>query len=185
MSTGQPRQVVSEAKTWKAMSHPLRQEILRQLRRGPATSTTIAQAQGESTRTTSYHLRVLADAGLIEEVPGREGRRERWWRATPLDLRDPEHTSLSAEDRAALDQGRAAGAPGEIALFRRLLDEHAQHGRWAGASRATGFYTLGELKAVFEGYIALLNRYGHAAEDAPPGARLMQLRMFFLPDELR
>jgi hypothetical protein len=32
-------------------------------------------------------------------------------------------------------------------------------------------------------YIALLHKYGHTAEDAPPGARPMQLRMFYLPDE--
>ena len=32
-------------------------------------------------------------------------------------------------------------------------------------------------------YIGLLNKYGHTAETAPPGARLMQLRMFYIPDE--
>ena len=32
-------------------------------------------------------------------------------------------------------------------------------------------------------YIALLHKYGHSAQDAPPGARLMQLRMFYIPDE--
>jgi hypothetical protein len=32
-------------------------------------------------------------------------------------------------------------------------------------------------------YIALLHKYGHSAQDAPPGARPMQLRMFYIPDE--
>ena len=32
-------------------------------------------------------------------------------------------------------------------------------------------------------YIGLLHKYGHTAETAPPGARLMQLRMFYIPDE--
>ena len=31
--------------------------------------------------------------------------------------------------------------------------------------------------------MALLGKYGHSAEDAPPGARPMQLRMFYIPDE--
>ena len=31
--------------------------------------------------------------------------------------------------------------------------------------------------------MALLNKYGHTAKDAPPGARPMQLRMFYIPDE--
>jgi hypothetical protein len=29
----------------------------------------------------------------------------------------------------------------------------------------------------------LLAKYGHTSRRAPPGARLMQLRMFYLPDE--
>ena len=62
------------------MSHPLRREMLRHLgQHGPATSTTIAEALGENTGTTSYHLRVLAAAGIIEEVPERAHGRERWW----------------------------------------------------------------------------------------------------------
>ncbi len=31
--------------------------------------------------------------------------------------------------------------------------------------------------------MALLNTYGRTAADAPPGARRMQLRMFYIPDE--
>ena len=81
-----PRTVVGDAKRWKALSHPLRQEMLRHLAtRGPATSTTLAEALGENTGTTSYHLRVLADAGVIEEVPERARGRERWWRTGPVD----------------------------------------------------------------------------------------------------
>ena len=182
MSSEQSR-IVSDAKAWKAMSHPLRQDILRQLSRGPATSTTIGEALGENTGTTSYHLRVLADAGIIEEIRDRGGRRERWWRSIPADRRDPEDSSLTAADRSARDQWRAAQTPAEIQLFRRLLDERGQNGRWAGLSRSTGYYTLADLQTVFEGYMALLNAHGHSAEDAPPGARPMQLRMFFLPDE--
>src|ERR1039457_1159726 len=57
-----PRPVVGDAKRWKAMSHPLRREMLRHLgQHGPATSTTIAEALGEntdrkSTRLNSSHL---------------------------------------------------------------------------------------------------------------------------------
>jgi hypothetical protein len=31
--------------------------------------------------------------------------------------------------------------------------------------------------------MALLSKYGYGQDDAPPGARPMQLRMFYLPDE--
>jgi DNA-binding transcriptional ArsR family regulator len=179
-----PRRVVGDAKRWKALSHPLRQEILRHLAgHGPATSTTLAEALGESTGTTSYHLRVLADAGVIEEAPGRGSGRERWWRSVPVDHREPDYGSLSAQDRAALDEWRAGQIPGELELVNRFIRDARRHGGWAKASRANAYFTAGELEALRDDYVALLHRYGHTAEDAPPGARPMQLRMFYIPDE--
>ena len=88
-----PRRVTGDARRWKALSHPLRQEILKHLgEHEAATATTIARALGENTGTTSYHLRILADAGVIEEVAERAHGRERWWRtslAAHLEKRPP------------------------------------------------------------------------------------------------
>lgn len=179
-----PRPVVGDAKRWKAMSHPLRREMIRHLGlHGPGTSTTIAEALGENTGTTSYHLRVLADAGVIEEVPGLANGRERWWRTFPVDMREPDYDSLSPEERAALDEWRAGQIPDEVALFNRFVRDFRKHGKWAKASRAHGYYAVEDLEALFDEYVALLNKYGHAAQDAPPGAQPMQLRMFYIPDE--
>jgi hypothetical protein len=101
-----------------------------------------------------------------------------------LDIRSPrDDGDLSGEDRAAMEQWRDALAPGEIQLLQRRLDEQGKLGRWAGASRASGYYTADDLEAPHEDYIALLNKYRHSAEDAPPGARLVHLRMYFLPDD--
>jgi len=166
------------------MSHPLRREMLRYLgQHGSASSTTLAAALAGSTGTTSYHLRVLADAGVIEEVPEQTNGRERWWRAVAVDLREPDYDSLSEPDRAALDEWRATQLPGERALFDRFILEARKHGRWASASRANGYFTAEGLDAFMNDYIALLGKHGHRAEDAPPGARPVQLRMFFLPEE--
>jgi DNA-binding transcriptional ArsR family regulator len=179
-----PRPVTGDARRWKAMSHPLRRDMLRHLgEHGTASSTTLAEALGDSTGTTSYHLRVLADAGVIEEVPGQTNGRERWWRTVSVDLREPDYDSLSPQDRTALDEWRATQIPGELALVNRFVREVRKHGAWAKSSRAGGYYTAEDLDAFMNDYIALLNKYGHSAEDAPPGARPMQLRMFFLPDE--
>jgi DNA-binding transcriptional ArsR family regulator len=179
-----PRRVVGDAKRWKALSHPLRQEMLRHLgTNGPATSTTLAEALGESTGTTSYHLRVLADAGVIEEVPGRAGARERWWRTFPTDHREPDYESLSAPDRAALDEWRSGQIPGELALVNRFIRDVRKHGKWAKASRADGYFTVDDLEALHDDYVALVNKYAHSAQDAPPGARPVQLRMFYIPDD--
>ncbi len=166
------------------MSHPLRREMLRYLASNEAaTATTIAAALGENTGVTSYHLRVLAEAGVIEEIPGRAHGRERWWRAAPADLREPDYASLSPADRAALDAWRASQIPAELELVGRFIGEMRQHGSWARAYRTTGYFTAAELDEFFNDYAALISRHGHAAADAPEAARLMQVRMFYIPDE--
>ncbi|HKD34078.1 MAG TPA: helix-turn-helix domain-containing protein [Gaiellaceae bacterium] len=63
-----------------AMAHPLRLEILGLLVEGPSTASRLGRRLGESSGSMSYHLRVLARAGVVEEDPGRGTRRERWWR---------------------------------------------------------------------------------------------------------
>jgi DNA-binding transcriptional ArsR family regulator len=63
----------------RALAHPLRLRLLDLLRfDGPATATMLAERVGESTGSTSYHLRQLARHGFIEDAPRRDGR-ERWW----------------------------------------------------------------------------------------------------------
>lgn len=47
---------------------------------GPATATILADRLGVKTGSTSWHLLKLAEAGLVEDVPDRGNRRERWWR---------------------------------------------------------------------------------------------------------
>lgn len=82
-----------DARGLKALAHPLRVRMLGTLRNdGPATATQLARRLGESTGTTSWHLRQLADNGFIEEDPDRGTKRDRWWRAraraTELLVRD-------------------------------------------------------------------------------------------------
>jgi DNA-binding transcriptional ArsR family regulator len=65
----------------RALAHPLRVRIQGSLRAdGPATATILAGRLGESSGATSYHLRVLADHGFVEEDRTRGTGRERWWR---------------------------------------------------------------------------------------------------------
>src|SRR6188768_1441441 len=66
----------------RALAHPLRSRLLGALRfHGPATSTALAARLGTNSGATSYHLRQLADAGLVEDDPEHPGGRDRWWRA--------------------------------------------------------------------------------------------------------
>jgi len=66
----------------KALSHPVRVRMLGLLRvDGPATATTLATRLGLNTGATSYHLRQLAQHGLIMDDEARGNGRERWWKA--------------------------------------------------------------------------------------------------------
>lgn len=67
----------------RALAHPLRVRIHASLREdGPATASGLAQRLGESSGATSYHLRVLAAHGFVEEDTSRGTARERWWQLT-------------------------------------------------------------------------------------------------------
>ncbi|MGY1693797.1 MULTISPECIES: helix-turn-helix domain-containing protein [unclassified Geodermatophilus] len=73
---------VTDPRTLRALAHPLRTGLLGLLRsEGPSTASRLGQRLGESSGTTSYHLRQLAALGFVEEVPGEGTARERWWRA--------------------------------------------------------------------------------------------------------
>jgi DNA-binding transcriptional ArsR family regulator len=64
----------------RALAHPLRVQIYDILSQyGPQTASSLAEMTGESTGSTSYHLRALAKHDLIREVEGRGSARERWW----------------------------------------------------------------------------------------------------------
>ncbi|MEU6356026.1 helix-turn-helix domain-containing protein [Streptomyces sp. NPDC047072] len=71
-----------DARSLRGLAHPLRLEMLNSLRRqGPATASMLAERLGESSGSTSYHLRQLAEHGFIEDAPEHGKGRERWWRA--------------------------------------------------------------------------------------------------------
>ncbi|MFD6177127.1 MULTISPECIES: helix-turn-helix domain-containing protein [unclassified Isoptericola] len=66
----------------RVLAHPMRLAFLRRLRtEGPSTARALGRELGVDSGAASYHLRRLAEGGLIVEEPGLGTRRERWWRA--------------------------------------------------------------------------------------------------------
>ena len=62
------------AREVRALAHPLRLRMLEcLLDGGPATASMLARELGESSGATSYHLRILAKYGFIEEADGGVG----------------------------------------------------------------------------------------------------------------
>jgi DNA-binding transcriptional ArsR family regulator len=71
---------VLDAGALRALAHPLRVKIYDILSSyGAQTASSLAERLGESSGSTSYHLRALAKQDLIREVPGQGNARERWW----------------------------------------------------------------------------------------------------------
>src|SRR6478672_2863297 len=72
-----------DATAIKVLAHPLRSQLLSQLRtRGPATATDLAAALSTNTGATSYHLRRLESVGLVTDTGEGAGRRRLWRAAT-------------------------------------------------------------------------------------------------------
>ncbi|MFF1879102.1 ArsR/SmtB family transcription factor [Leifsonia sp. NPDC058230] len=68
----------------RALAHPLRVQIMNELSDfGPLTASGLAERLGESSGSTSYHLRQLAKHEIIVEVEGKGSGRERWWKMAP------------------------------------------------------------------------------------------------------
>src|SRR5918992_3582531 len=82
----------------------------------------LAARHGESTGATSYHLRMLARYGFVEDDPGHDSGRERWWRAAH------ELTEWSAAAFLGAETGAAEAAR---QFMRRVLGDYARwQARW-------------------------------------------------------
>ncbi len=76
------RQVRLSSPQLRCLANTTRSRLLSALRLdGPATSAALAQRLNTNTGVSSYHLRRLADVGLIVEDPERGRGRERVWQA--------------------------------------------------------------------------------------------------------
>jgi DNA-binding transcriptional ArsR family regulator len=76
------RKQVTDVDTLRALAHPLRVRLLGALRLdGSATASELGRRFGESSGSTSYHLRQLERFGFVVEDDQQPSRRERRWRA--------------------------------------------------------------------------------------------------------
>ncbi|MBT2898613.1 helix-turn-helix domain-containing protein [Streptomyces sp. McG3] len=99
----------------KALTHPLRLTLLGLLRQhGPATASELAARTGESSASTSYHLRVLAKYAFVTEAEHRDSRERRWKSVHGI-------TSVSNEA-----MHRSPGGSTILSVLRRRQIEHLQ-----------------------------------------------------------
>ncbi|MEU5312076.1 helix-turn-helix domain-containing protein [Streptomyces sp. NPDC021562] len=168
---------------YKSLGNPLRRRILDYLgRHGEANSTVLARELGESSGTTSYHLRKLAEQRLIEEIPEKSAGRERWWRSLPFSHTMPDPATMTHEEHAAAEQLALLKIELDTRLFRRAHREYRGPDGWAQVQRTGTWMTKDDLHAFVRAYQDLLDRYGHPDDAVPEGARRINVRFYAAPD---
>lgn len=171
-----PHRVYLDSRQLRVLAHPLRSRLLSALRAfGPGTATELAQRLQTNTGATSYHLRQLADVGLIEEQPEDAPGRRRYWRAAH-EMTSYRESAFEedADDRAAVDWLLGH----HVRLVQRWTEDWLESRReWPTAWRDAATQSDYEFPLTPEG-LAELNRELHAvverhraqADPAAPGA---------------
>jgi DNA-binding transcriptional ArsR family regulator len=181
--------LVTDVRALRGLAHPLRNRLLGLLRlHGPSTATRLGELVGESSGSTSYHLRQLADWGFVEDAGGLGTGRERWWRAR--------HRLTSWENADLLDQEGGEQVQDEmlrlqIAAHGKVLQawtrQREELGREWAAAAAVSDYALrltpdqarelaDELGGVVQRWIA-----AHPADEPAEGSETVSVLLDVVP----
>jgi DNA-binding transcriptional ArsR family regulator len=179
---------ITDTQALRALAHARRYQMFEHLQRsGPATATECAAVVGLSPSACSYHLRVLAKYGFVEQDEDRGDSRERVWRAVVTAWQSAPDTG--SREAAAVDAtlGRVMQAASERNVF-AWLDSAAQApAEWRDAalfSNSTIVATPDELAGIGAALMAVLAPYFQTRrplEDAPEGARQVHAALRLMP----
>ncbi|MFI6999565.1 helix-turn-helix domain-containing protein [Nocardia sp. NPDC050175] len=186
MAPRKPDDMTSAERTalYRTLAHPLRGRILQYLgKHGEANSATLAEVLDESTGSTSYHLRKLAELGLITEIAEKSAGRERWWKSLPFEHTTPDPATMAPAEYAAAEHLGRLKAGHDIDLYLRAVREWAGPDGWAQVQRTGTYMAKAQVREFVEEYKALLARYSFSREDAPADAKPMSVRLFAVPDK--
>jgi DNA-binding transcriptional ArsR family regulator len=177
---------VTDPRAMRALSHPVRLAILSQLQRnGPSTATQLAPQVGATPSVTSWHLRHLAEFGLIADDASPD-RRQRYWKAVSRGFRFemPDDDAGRAAGRALRDAMHESNLRQIVAWFETTapyLD--ASWDRVAGASNTRVEVSAAEVEEITLGIEALLSPYVQRRDDdVPSGARPVRFVRYSMPE---
>jgi DNA-binding transcriptional ArsR family regulator len=169
------------AQVMKALALPVRLEALNFLMSsGPATSSTIARAIGESPSNCSYHLRALLRVGLVEDAASPSAR-ERMWKASVTGVRSSGSSAGPEEAQSAADLS-AAVLQLDQRLARNYLANREQLGREWQEAEAISSYALrvspSETRQLLKDIDALIRPFiAPLRTEAPTDAEIVQLSL--------
>ncbi|WP_394249382.1 helix-turn-helix domain-containing protein [Arthrobacter pityocampae] len=187
--TGDDNRILDGA-ALKALAHPLRVQLLEVLSSyGPQTACSIGKRVGESSGSTSYHLRQLARHGLVREVPDRGSARERWWErpsgsltlSTPELEQDPTTREATRQVNRQFERGRSEA----LATFMASGCESVPP-EWADAAviaTMNAYLTPAQLAALTRDMSTILREKldAYRSEPGTPGTRPVQVHFNAFP----
>jgi DNA-binding transcriptional ArsR family regulator len=191
MSSPQHRPAVrlTDARALRAYAHPTRAALLSLLRiHGALTATQAGALLGESSGSTSFHLRQLEKYGLVEPVPDVPGRAKPW-QATSMTTDIP----VSSDDPEVQDALVELGLAVSQRYFARLADwitrSPEEPAEWREAAHFGDrilFATPVELAALNDAIGQLIEplarRLDHP-DERPAAARQVTFLRIAFPDE--
>lgn len=174
--TREENRPITDLGTLKALAHPLRMQLYRGLCVArTATASQLADQVDEAVSLVSYHLRKLAEHGLVEEAePQSADGRERWWQPASDGVSIRDENFRDAPERAAAHLAATRLFHEQRAvMYRRYLDERPTWGpEWNSAApdnESLLRLTPAELAELGEELLALAKKYdekGRAADAA-------------------
>lgn len=166
-----------DARSLHVLAHPMRSRLLGALRgAGPSTATGLAARLGTNSGATSYHLRKLAQVGLVEDTGAGEGRRRVWraassytqWQVSDFVGEEDAETALNWLTR---DYLRHLGEKGE-----RWLDVEAEWPlEWRdalGTNDDSVVATAEQVQAMYGEIDAVVKRYRRVGQGNPQARRV-------------
>jgi DNA-binding transcriptional ArsR family regulator len=174
----------------RALAHPVRLAILNQLQRhGPNTATALAAIVGATPSVTSWHLRHLAEHGLVRDADIEGDGRQRWWEAASRGIRFAPPTDGGDEDREAyrmLARVITADVERYPSQWEREIEPQLD-GEWlalSGLANTRILTTAAELADVEAKIEAILAPYvlrKDDPDDRPDGVRSVRILRYVLP----
>jgi predicted ArsR family transcriptional regulator len=175
----------------RALAHPMRTRMLGLLRAyGPQTATTLAGRLGVNTGATSYHLRQLAEAGLVVEDDSRGNARDRWWKSAHQGTEFDAAELLDQEPELALGFLHGIGQAHAENMFGFINSMQTLSPEWQEASVLADYMfhmRPEELSSMVREVLAVFEKYKTPDLTAPlpEGAEQVTVQIQAYPRETR
>jgi predicted ArsR family transcriptional regulator len=182
------RRELRDPQAMRALTHPVRLELLRVLElEGQLTATRAGELIGEPPNTCSFHFRQLAKYGFVEEAGPGPGRSRPWRLVTAgmhfTHLHEDPDTAIAARELESMLMDRYLTRLAAFYAIRSALPQEWQE--VTGGSQATLHLTPAELRQVDQEVTAIIDRYRDRITDParrPAGSQPVEVLLFaYLP----